>query len=81
MTAHLRTSAYGERKNSSGANLDYARGEAAAVRARSFLNLGHEYDRQARSNFAREAPLFAIITAIAVAWPMIYSLRLLSGAS
>jgi hypothetical protein len=48
-------------------------------RARSFIDLSLEYDSQARSNFTSEAVAFAIITAIAVAWPMIYGLRLLAG--
>jgi hypothetical protein len=47
MTAHFHASAYGERKNASGANLDYPRGDAASVIARTFLNLGQEDDSRA----------------------------------
>jgi hypothetical protein len=41
------------------------------------LNLGHEYDRQARSNFANEAFLFGIIIAFALVWPVVQSVRAL----
>ena len=77
MTAHLRASAYGERKNSSPANLDHTSGDAATFRARSFLNLGQEYDSQARSNFANEAFLFGIIIIVALVWPVVQSVQAL----
>jgi hypothetical protein len=63
-----------------GDNADDNHDAGAIERARSFVDLSLEYDDQARSNFASEATAFAIIAAIAVAWPMIYSLRLLAGA-
>jgi hypothetical protein len=77
MTAHFRAPALGERKNSSESDLDYHRGDAASGKARSFLNLSHEYDRQARSNFANEAFLFGIIIIFALIWPVVQSVRAL----
>lgn len=77
MTAHLRASAYGERKNGRRPNLGDPRGDAPSGKARSFLNLGHEYDRQARSNFANDAFLFGIIIVFALVWPVVQSVRAL----
>jgi hypothetical protein len=80
MKAHLRASAYEKHGSRPGENANANCGAGAINRARSFLDLSHEYDNQARSNFASEAAAFAIITAIAVAWPVIYGWRLLAGA-
>lgn len=72
MTAHLHASAYGERKSGSGVDSDQASG-----RARAFLNLGREYDVQARSNFASEAFLFGVLIIGALVWPGVQSVRAL----
>lgn len=80
MQAHLRAAAYRRHRSRPGNDADANHDAGAIKRARSFVDLSLEYDGQARSNFASEAAAFAIITAIAVAWPMIYSLRLLAGA-
>jgi hypothetical protein len=47
--------------------------------ARGLLDLGRQYDVQARDNFAKEAILFCVIIVVAVAWPAILSLRVLAG--
>lgn len=46
---------------------------------RGLLNLGRQYDVQARDNFAKEAVLFGVILVVAVAWPAILSLKALAG--
>lgn len=80
MQAHLRAAAYRKHRSRPGERPAANHDAAAINRARSFVDLSLEYDSQARSNFTSEAVAFAIITAIAVAWPMIYGLRVLSGA-
>jgi hypothetical protein len=65
MNAHLRAAAYGG-KNAVSPNNNSAR---------SFLDLSREYDSQARSNFTREAIVFAVIAIVAIAWPFIHSMQ------
>ncbi|HMJ89109.1 MAG TPA: hypothetical protein VK530_04800 [Candidatus Acidoferrum sp.] len=50
----------------------------AIIQSGSLIDLGHEYDNQARQNFIREAALLAIIACAAVAWPAIHTLRILA---
>ncbi len=71
MNAHLCASAYSSRRT---ADLGPREG-AAAIRSSSFLNLMRQYDNQARDNFSKEAALFALITAIAVIWPVAHTLN------
>ncbi|MEP6809251.1 MAG: hypothetical protein ABI992_03340 [Chthoniobacterales bacterium] len=66
MNAHLRAGAYGGRATSQ---------PMVSKSARSFLNLGREYDAQARDNFAKETVIFAVIIIAAVAWPFIQGMR------
>lgn len=80
MKAHLRAAIYQRPDARPAEDTAASHGAAAIDRARSFVDLSLEYDSQARSNFASEAAAFAIITVIAVGWPMIYGLRLLAGA-
>ena len=70
MNAHLRASAYASR---AATDVDLSDG-ATATRSGSFVNLMRQYDKQARDNFSKEATLFAIITAIAVVWPVVHTL-------
>lgn len=70
MNAHLRASAYGVSPTH---RLDLDDG-AAVTRSGSFLNLMRQYDNQERDNFSHEAALFAIITGIAVVWPIAHAL-------
>ncbi len=80
MKAHLRASAYEKHRSRLSENADAKPNAGAINRARSFIDFSHEYNTQARSNFTSEAAFFAV-TSVAVAWPIIHSLRLLSGAS
>lgn len=75
MNAHLRASARSKAKRPS-TRTDYldAHGGVATRKSGSFLNLMRQYDNQARDNFSKEAILFAIITAIGVVWPIVYTL-------
>jgi len=76
MTAHLRASAYPERGWSPAADLDYIIGrEPAPLRPLSFSNLLRDYDSQARSNFTKEALLFAIIIVTGMLWPIVQTFR------
>ena len=70
MNARFRASAYTSRATT---DVDLS-GGATATRSGSFLNLMRQYDNQARDNFSKEAALFAIITAIAVVWPVVHTL-------
>jgi hypothetical protein len=77
MTAHLRASAYPERKQSPAADVDYlaGRGGSPTIRPLSFSNLLRDYDSQARNNFTKEAVLFAIIIVTGMLWPIVQTLR------
>ncbi len=75
MNAHLRASLYGV----SPMHRVHLGGGAAATRSGSLLNLMRQYDNQARGNFSREAAFFAIITGLAVVWPIAHALRVFLG--
>ena len=78
--ARLRAKAYRDRKRE--ARLGQAPAKSArhfSQHARGLLNLGRQYDVQARDNFAKEAVLFCVLLVFAVAWPAILSLRALAG--
>ena len=77
MTAHLRASAYRDRRQRAVASLDYLvdGAEAPIVRPLSFSNLLRDYDSQARSNFTKEAVLFAIIIVTGMLWPIVQTFR------
>lgn len=77
MTAHIRASAYPDRKQSPAADGNYlvGGGESPAIRPLSFSNLLRDYDSQARSNFTKEAVLFAIIVVTGMLWPIVQTFR------
>ena len=77
MTAHLRASAYRDRRQRPAAGVDYdiERAEAPSIRTLSFSSLLRDYDSQARNNFTKEALLFAIIVVIGMMWPIVQTFR------
>ena len=81
MKAHLRASTYRDRKagETPATTSPSGFGYRSTSRARALFNLGREYDIQARDNFAKEAVFFGIIIFAALAWPLVQSLRALTG--
>lgn len=81
MIAHLRAAAHRARmqKKASLTGAQPKRASRSLQHARGLLNLGRQYDVQARHNFATEAVLFCVILIFAVAWPVIESLKVLAG--
>ena len=80
MMARLRAKAYRERKRGTrGGHVPTRSARHSRQHARGLLNLGRQYDVQARDNFAKEAVLFCLILVFAVAWPAILSLKALAG--
>ena len=80
MIARLRAKTYRYRKRQT--RLGQVPTESARhspQHARGLLNLGRQYDVQARDNFAKEAVLFCVILVFAVAWPAILSVKALAG--
>lgn len=73
MTAHMRASRYRAQKDREQKNRKHS--PCAPGKARAILSLGREYDAQARDNFVKEAVLFAVIIFVAIAWPLLESLR------
>lgn len=81
MIAHLRAAVHRARKQEK-ASLTGAQPKRASrslQHARGLLNLGRQYDVQARDNFAKEAVLFCVILIVAVAWPAVESLKVFAG--
>jgi hypothetical protein len=79
MIAHLRAAAYRDRQAAQLGKVSAKWPRGSGERARGLLNLGRQYDVQARDNFAKEAVLFCVILVFAVAWPAILSLKALAG--
>jgi hypothetical protein len=77
MNAHLRAAAYRDKEAPRNSAPDSNGGQAGAAGIGSLPNLLRQYDDQARDNFMKEAPLFAIITAIGFVWPMAHTMRVL----
>ena len=81
MNAYLWASAYGaaQFENEAGP-LPSLTASAARPRdrIRSFLNLGRQYDTQARNNFTNEAVLFVLIVALSI-WPLIHAVKAMAG--
>jgi len=65
MNAHLRAAAYGGQKAI----------PTAKKSVRSLLDLSRDYDTQARSNFTKEAMIFAVLAIVAIAWPFVHGMQ------
>ena len=79
MNAHLRAAAYREGGARSHSAYEADGAQAGAPKIGSLPGLLRQYDRQARDNFAKEALLFGIITAIGFVWPVVHTMRVLLG--
>lgn len=76
---YLRANRYRHTRNTVPPHPDAAANRPRRSRAFDLIELGREYDAQARNNFTREAVLFGIIAIGAVAWPLFHSLSTIAG--
>jgi hypothetical protein len=81
VNANLLASVYRNHENSKQPHRARSLTNGAAVarhRAKSFLQLGRDYDVQARENFTKEAFLFVLIIVLSI-WPIIHAVQAMAG--